>query len=228
LEEGPLYGPEGPKLTDVNQGACGDCFFLSALGALCARRPDLIRRLITDNGDGTYTVHLYDVPVRGPLKNPLERVDVLVDARFASVDGKPLYANRRPGGPLWAMLIEKAYAKLRGGYPAIAGGGKGYFATTTLTGWSRWSPFETRKLAIPEINETMRGALDRGASVTASRPNKGRGCHVFAVLDTRVDDAGLHWLQIRDPYGKGPDGGLSWIRTREFQRQFSVYEACGA
>jgi calpain len=222
----PLVGPRGPRPTDVNQGVASDCYFLSTLAELCSRDPGLIRRLIKDNGDGTYNVRLYDVPVRGPVPNPLRPVDVAVDARFPTVDGKLVYANQRGGQVLWPLLIEKAYAKLRGGYQAIAGGGKAYFAATTLTGWRDWQSLNPAELSVPKINEAIHAALHRGGSVTATEHHPKGGAHVFSVLHSKTDSAGIHWVQIRNPYGKdGPKAdGVRWIRTRDFQKKFGVFE----
>jgi hypothetical protein len=50
----------GPQITDVHQGRIGDCYFLSALGEVALQNPTAIRNMFTYNGNGTYTVRLFD------------------------------------------------------------------------------------------------------------------------------------------------------------------------
>ena len=52
----PLFAEGGPKMTDVAQGALGDCYLMTALGAVAKTNPSLLERMIVDNGDGTSTV----------------------------------------------------------------------------------------------------------------------------------------------------------------------------
>jgi WXG100 family type VII secretion target len=41
---------------DVSQGQLGDCFLMASLAAIAQSNPDMIRNMIKDNGDGSYTV----------------------------------------------------------------------------------------------------------------------------------------------------------------------------
>ena len=52
----PLFAKGGAKMTDVAQGQLGDCYLMSALGAVAKTRPELLERMIVDNGDGTSTM----------------------------------------------------------------------------------------------------------------------------------------------------------------------------
>lgn len=114
----PFIKGEGDKdeidINDVSQGRLGDCYFMAALAAIAHANPDVIRKRVKDNGDGTYTVTFF------------EGGDVVVDNQFAvSGGGSPVYADAgdRDGGDveMWVMLIEKAWAKLKGGYENIRG-----------------------------------------------------------------------------------------------------------
>jgi hypothetical protein len=47
----------GAELTDVMQGEVADCYFVAALASIALHNPDYLESMITDNGNGTYTVH---------------------------------------------------------------------------------------------------------------------------------------------------------------------------
>src|SRR5437016_5761467 len=70
----------GPAARDVGQGDLGDCFFLSSLVAVAATRPEVIKRAISKNVDGSYTVTFQEktragfrpVPVRVDAELPVD------------------------------------------------------------------------------------------------------------------------------------------------------------
>jgi hypothetical protein len=114
----PLFGPLGPQVSDVQQGASGDCYFLSALGAMARTNPDSIRRLVADLGDGTYVVHFHDA--HGQSVFVRVNADLWTDA-----EGSPVFARFGPQNCLWVPIVEKAWAFYRddlGNYPSISGG----------------------------------------------------------------------------------------------------------
>jgi hypothetical protein len=57
----PLFNPNtnAPSYLDVNQGYLGDCYFVAALGEVALQDPSAIENMITDNGNGTYSVLFY-------------------------------------------------------------------------------------------------------------------------------------------------------------------------
>lgn len=96
---------------DIVQGALGDCYFLCSLSAL-AERPGLIKRLFKTKDvekDGLYSVWLC---ING------EWQEILLDDYFPCYDNKPAFSNS-VGEELWVLLLEKAYAKVFGGYDKI-------------------------------------------------------------------------------------------------------------
>jgi len=113
--------------SDVTQGALGDCYLMASMAAIANQNPDLIQKLIRDNGDGTYTVTFYQKKkVLGLFDNGHEKIEITVDADFPEHNGSPMYAQ--PGDTvdgkqeIWSMVIEKAYADWKGGYEDIEGG----------------------------------------------------------------------------------------------------------
>jgi len=122
----PLFGPDGkPVVGDVNQGNEGDCWFLSGLGAVAMKNPQLIQQNIHQNDNGTYTVTFYQdgKPVQVTVTD--------------SVPGGSQYGDyAHPGtgdDAKWVQIYEKAYAQLQGGYGPIEGG-FGDTAMSAITG----------------------------------------------------------------------------------------------
>ena len=110
---------------DVNQGAVGDCWMLSAISAL-AEFDGAVTRLFVKtpgieemprDGPNTYTITLYDLATWEP-------VDVVVDERLASkADGSGLLGcSPSDDGELWPCYLEKAMAVHCGGGGKIDGG----------------------------------------------------------------------------------------------------------
>jgi hypothetical protein len=114
----PLFGSMGPQVSDIQQGASGDCYFLSTLGAMAQANPSSIRRLVVDLGDGTYAVHFHDANGKS--------VFVRVDADlWTDAEGSPVFARFGQQNTLWVPIVEKAWAFYRddlGNYPSISGG----------------------------------------------------------------------------------------------------------
>lgn len=137
-----LYGPDGIKAGDVQQGAIGDCYLAAALAAVAGSKPDAIKNAIKDNGDGTYTVRFFEVGWDGKKTSHAESVDAdLPQAPDAATGGeKPAYAkstevvDSKAFMELWPSIVEKAYASWKGSYEAIGNGGNSGDVMTALTG----------------------------------------------------------------------------------------------
>lgn len=56
---GPVVG-ENPGKDDISQGGYGDCVVMAGAGALVAKEPAWVRDHVTDNGNGTVSVKLFD------------------------------------------------------------------------------------------------------------------------------------------------------------------------
>jgi calpain-15 len=105
------------------QGGLGDCWLLCALAAL-AEFPNYFKDHIfmTDkvSPDGKYDLQLYDAKVR-------DWITVTIDDRIPCAEKKwydtarPLFAQPHEN-EMYALLIEKAFAKMSGTYGKLAGG----------------------------------------------------------------------------------------------------------
>ena len=108
---------QGVEADDIIQGGLGDCYFLSAVAALC-KYPKLIERLFYIKQKSEE--HCYGCYYR---INGIWQL-VLID------DYIPCYGNyglnfaftSTHGNELWVILLEKAWAKLNGNYAKAIGG----------------------------------------------------------------------------------------------------------
>eukprot|EP00658_Telonema_sp_P-2_P033061 TRINITY_DN24343_c0_g1_i1.p1 TRINITY_DN24343_c0_g1~~TRINITY_DN24343_c0_g1_i1.p1 ORF type:complete len:460 (+),score=123.93 TRINITY_DN24343_c0_g1_i1:101-1480(+) len=139
-----LCGPSrSPDCGAVQQGMCGDCWFISSLTTVAATQPGILKaRFLEANPKLGYYVLCF-------WKDGAWR-EVLIDDRLMVLGGKNkgytttnlVYASTRnrtdpsePGPAMWLPIIEKAYAKVHGGYPCLDGGHLTYGASD-LTGGS--------------------------------------------------------------------------------------------
>ena len=104
------------SVNDVRQGKIGNCYFLSSLAALC-EFPVLISDIFITkdyNLNGIYELQLY---IDG------EKQIVYLDDYFPCIkDTNVPYFAKPNSFELWVMLLEKAWAKINGGYANIVAG----------------------------------------------------------------------------------------------------------
>lgn len=100
---------------DVLQGNIGNCYFLSAVAALC-EFPDYIEDLFVkyDHIHGYYECQLY---ING------EWQIIILDSYFPVIKGTKKFRFSSPNGEeLWLILLEKAWSKINGNYASTIGG----------------------------------------------------------------------------------------------------------
>jgi hypothetical protein len=110
----PLFSSSGPHMSDIRQGALGDCYLLAGLGAIAGDNPHALRQNVVDFNDGTYGVR---------LGNSFYRVDN--DLPVHNGGTTPAYAGLGAQNSMWVAIIEKAFAHYRTGansYASIEGG----------------------------------------------------------------------------------------------------------
>lgn len=188
------------NIDDVNQGSLGDCYLIATIASIAKTNPEFISNMITDNGDGTYTVRLYDAGTPRHIR---------VDADFyRDGNGNPAYAHGADTREIWPAIIEKAYAKMNGGYDDIVSD-KPRAALLALTGnVPHWS--HTSSNSLDSIYSQMEGALNRGRPVIASSLQSGdrnyeqNGLafkHAYSVTGVYTDSNGQRWVNLRNPWG---------------------------
>jgi len=167
---------------DVAQGQLGDCYLMAALAAVAKTDPGVIREMVRDNGNGTYTV-TFHLPRLGlsflgrEVRKVVVTPDVPVQAegssqpRYAQVGDREVEgegASRKEVAELWVLLVEKAWAQVKGSYGAIEGGHPGE-AMAAITGKESDS-FRTDSKSDGDLVKDLEAASKAGHPVTAFTP----------------------------------------------------------
>ena len=197
----PLYPNGEPSINDIDQGDFGDCWLLAALGSTAMTDPQKIKDLITDNGDGTYTVHFQDGDVT-------VNDDALLDQ--GADQGK------------WVAIVETAYAEREGGTYDEIEGGDANDAYEDLFGADTGSfdPDSTNDLFFGDNKspgdsyDSMREALDDGRPVTASvRDRIGiDGGHALIVTNVYERD-GVRYVELMNPWASNSDDIINGVEA---------------
>jgi hypothetical protein len=163
---------------DVHQEMFGDCWVMAPLAAVAAVDPAAIHRLIHERSDGSYDVTLHQAPFRydgvSPGRMYLEHAfGSFQDWRTTLTTDFPdnvaqSTGDSGPGGAeeLWVLLLERAYARMRGGYERL-NGGLSADALAAITGRfvRLWEPNDPPALILPN---NPRAPIDETASLRAS------------------------------------------------------------
>ncbi|MBC6457773.1 C2 family cysteine protease [Actinomadura sp. HBU206391] len=113
LQDAKLFGASGePTLFDIGQGSLGDCWWMASMGAM-TQTPEgreLIKKMITENPNGTYTVRFAD-----------GRTVTVTPFYPVKKDGAIAYAKPNRPPLVWPLVLEKALAERMGGYGDLVG-----------------------------------------------------------------------------------------------------------
>jgi len=216
------------ELTDIDQGHVADCYLLAVLGSIALHNPEYIENMITDNGNGTYTVSF-----GGKLG------DVTVDDDLAvNQNDKVVYAQigDRSNPELWVAIIEKAYVQgnlntegssVRDGTYEGIGFGSSSIAMENITGQS-----STRGGPTDFTPESMQAALANGQSVVMGTlgandkknqtPDGLWRSHVYVLTDVRQNSKGEWEVVIYNPHGsdEGTKDPFTVLTMDQFNTNF--------
>ena len=202
---------------DVKQGYLGDCYFISAIASL-AEYPERVRKLIiSKDRPNSVGAHCVSLCITGLWE------DIVLDDTFPydPATDTPAFSKSR-SNDLWIMLLEKAWAKVHGGYLNIE---SGYIteAFNALTGapvhtyfiergkdeelWQVLQAADQKRyiIAAATADINKRGTDDADSSTGLS------GSHAYSVLSVHQiqDDYGQtqRLVKLRNPWGKGEWNG---------------------
>ncbi len=208
----------GPDYTDMRQGDVGDCYFISAMGALAHANPSAIASMFIDNGDNTWTVRFFAPDGRDDY--------VTVDRMLPATHGGYLiYQNELhqagdPNNELWLELAEKAYAQwnetgkellsfsqYRNGqnsYASIDGGWEETVDAQVLNHPATKYSFQCANM------QAVLDAISANQAVTVSTFAEGNGLwanHAYVVIGY---DSTQLTFQLDNPKGYDNPGPLTW------------------
>ena len=194
------------EFEDVKQGSLGDCYFLSAISALTKYPNLLIEKFRTTKYTdiGYYEVVLF---VDG------EWQIVFVDDYYP-IDGDEFPFAKPNNNELWAILLEKAWAKVNGGYSNIIGGIVSE-VLLALTGFpSEYIQNLSGSISPISLFEKIKQASEDGALMgCGSYPNsRGDGSqanelgiiysHNYTLIEAKgINEDDIYLLKIRNPWG---------------------------
>lgn len=103
---------------DVFQGYLGDCWLLSAMASI-AEYPFFLRRIIEQTGEGIYKVHLHSYET-----GEIESIEIndFFPSEGDFLSASLVYVKQSKQSEIWPCLLEKAFAKMAGGYSCLDGG----------------------------------------------------------------------------------------------------------
>ena len=213
------------EFNDVNQGSLGDCYFLSSITSL-TEFPYLLKekfRTQKFNEEGYYEVIFF---IDG------EWQIIFLDDYFPYDPAKKTFAFCKPqGNELWAILLEKAWAKLNGGYTNIIGGIVSE-PICALTGFpTEFLPhknFEEEDIFIKIEEGDKEGTIMSSASKGKDEVEQ-RGLvrsHAYTLITAKKwEQRNIYLIKLRNPWGEGEwkgnwsDESSSW--TDEYKKYFN-------
>lgn len=197
-----LYPFGKPVPADCNQHSIGDCSAIAVFAEMSYLFPDFIKNIITDNGDDTYTVKMFD-----PQGTPVE---VCVNNYFLMDNsGNIAQCTGKNEIPSWATIFEKAMMKWEEIYKVDEIRGIGSeFVSPLFTGNGDSFAFAPGSIYPSESLVVLKWALGEGKICIGGFNRDNLMCdelpaityHAFSLMYTRKSD---FLFSMRNPWGNG-------------------------
>ncbi|KAF8597838.1 cysteine proteinase [Ceratobasidium sp. AG-I] len=230
--EQPQFFIDGARSSDICQGTIGDCWFMSAMTAVCSME-GLIDRICVarDEQVGVYGFIFYrnsgwvDVIIDDLLYTNVPKYEELsvTEKRIYHNDKEQFNLRARKGGKslyfakstteneTWVPLLEKAYAKIHGDYASLKGGSESE-AIEDMTGALSTTfhvhdildtdKFWDEQLLNANKNVLFGCLLDSMVGPNADSKVKGLYTLHSYSVLNALEVAGKRFLRLRNPWGE--------------------------
>lgn len=200
-----LYPFGEPVPADINQHDIGDCGGIAALASMAYLYPDFIKSIITDNGDKTYTIDMFDPQGKA--------VKLTVSSTFlVRKDNKRIAAvSSKSDKACWSTILEKAIMKYNVIYkvnPDIGGIGSEH-VPPLFTGDGGSFAFSPGVLNNEQLKRAVEASLDEGKLVIGGfnqavqfGNTKTVTGHAFTFMYSTDSNA---LFTMRNPWGFNPN-----------------------
>lgn len=110
------------EATDLHQGQIGDCWLIAAMACI-AERPEIVHNCILSKSVDARGLYYFRLWNQIKSEEGSQFVDIFIDDYIPCNKGtkEPKFAKHH-NNEMWAMLLEKAFAKMYGSYAALEGG----------------------------------------------------------------------------------------------------------
>lgn len=236
IESGYEVFQDQIEFSDINQRGLGHCYFMCAIAAL-AENPILISRLFRTkkkNEAGYYEIVLF---IDGEWQVVIVDDFFVVHKNFQYYEN-PFVFSSPNGKEMWVLILEKAWAKVNGGFTNIISG-SAKDAMLALTGYnSETIYYESTK--IDEIWEKLLEADQHNYFIACSTSQEimdlreqtgiveSHAFSMVAVIEGEFDGERLRLVKIRNPWGyeewKGDYSDYDEVNWTEEKSKFFGFE----
>uniref|UniRef100_A0A3B5LNW7 Calpain catalytic domain-containing protein n=1 Tax=Xiphophorus couchianus TaxID=32473 RepID=A0A3B5LNW7_9TELE len=157
----PKFIVDGASRLDICQGLLSDCWVLSAIASL-ANYPELLKKVVPlnqsfqDGYNGRFSFRFWQYG---------QWEEVRIDDFLPTYNNKLIYLSSPERHEFWSSLLEKAYAKLKGGYRALELGYP-HEAMVDMTGGV--TEVFSLPLVSKDVPELLRNLLAKGALINCA------------------------------------------------------------
>uniref|UniRef100_A0A023FNA0 Putative calpain-b n=1 Tax=Amblyomma cajennense TaxID=34607 RepID=A0A023FNA0_AMBCJ len=221
--DNPKFLKGGFSRFDVKQGGMGNCWVVASMATLTLHN-ELFKRVVPDGQ--SFAKDQYAGIFHFRLWKANRWIDIVIDDRLPyNKEAECLaFISSNSENEFWSALLEKAYAKLHGGYAALSGG-SGIEAMGTFTGGLT----EQLVLERPPKNmfKTIQKSLERNSLITCSileeeKATKGLyALHEYSVTGTAeisIDGKNVRLIRVRNPWGSGEWKGAWSDKSKEWNQ----------
>ena len=209
------------------QGRLGDCWLLAAVAAL-ATRPELLEAVLVPGQSLDPASPQYTGAIRFRLWVLGAWCEVTVDDLLPSLGGSLAFLHSAAASEFWSALLEKAVAKLHGGYSALRGGAAteamvdltGGTAEVLSLGPGLGEAALVRALATAHTRRALSCcSIQPDPAVPEARTGlglvRGHAYTVTGVARARLEGgAGAELVRVRNPWGGGAEWRGAWCDGR--------------